>query len=130
MDVFTLPLALFLSVGAISLFSFVAVATWSGNRRQEREAYYKSETLKKISEMQADAAMAILREEERSLLRRRIEGIKLGGLVTGAVGIGMMLFLKAVATEKGDESVYLMGLIPILVAVSLLAYSYVLAPKD
>jgi hypothetical protein len=29
-------MALFLSVGAIALFSFVAVATWSDNRRRER----------------------------------------------------------------------------------------------
>ena len=127
MNEFTLPMALFLSVGAIALFSFVAVATWSDNRRREREAYYKSETLKKIAEMGADTAVAVLREEERNALRRRLEGIKLGGLVTAAVGIGLMAFLRALVA---DEPVYLVGLIPLLVAVSLLAYSYILARKD
>ena len=48
----SLPLFLFLSVGSIALFSFVAVAAWSDARRREREAYYKSETLKKIAEAQ------------------------------------------------------------------------------
>jgi hypothetical protein len=127
MNEFTLPMALFLSVGAIALFSFVAVATWSDNRRREREAYYKSETLKKIAGMGTDNAVAVLREEERNALRRRLEGIKLGGLVTAAVGIGLMLFLRALVA---DEPVYLVGLIPLLVAVSLLAYAYILARKD
>jgi hypothetical protein len=126
---FTLPMALFLSTGAIALFSFIAVATWSDNRRREREAYYKSEALKKIAETQGDnaVAVAVLREEERNTLRRRREGIKLGGLVTTAVGIGMMVFLRAIVP---DRPVYLVGLIPLLIGVVLLAYSYILAPKD
>ena len=37
-------------VGSIALFSFLAVTTWSEARRKEREAYYTSETLKKIAE--------------------------------------------------------------------------------
>jgi len=126
MNEFTLPMALFLSVGAIALFSFVAVVTWSDNRRREREAYYKSEFLKRISEMQADSAVAVLREEERNALRRRLEGIKLGGLVTTAVGIALMVFLRALVV---DRPVYLVGLIPLFIAVALLAYSYILAPK-
>src|SRR6516162_7111304 len=100
MNEFTLPMALFLSVGAIALFSFVAVVTWSDNRRREREAYYKSEFLKRISEMQADSAVAVLREEERNALRRRLEGIKLGGLVTTAVGIALMVFLRALVVDR------------------------------
>ena len=127
MNEFTLPMALFLSVGAIALFSFVAVATWSDSRRREREAYYRSETLKKIAEMGTDNAVAVLREEERNALRRRLEGIKLGGLVTAAAGIGLMVFLRALVA---DEPVYLVGLIPLLVAASLLAYSYIVARKD
>ena len=127
MNEFTLPMALFLSVGAIALFSFVAVATWSDNRRREREAYYKSETLKKIAEMGTDNAVAVLREEERNALRRRLEGIKLGGLVTAAAGIGLMVFLRALV---GDRPIYLAGLIPLFVAVSLRVYSYLVARKD
>ena len=127
MNEFTLPMALFLSAGAIALFSFVAVASWSDNRRREREAYYRSEMLKKISEMQTENAVTVLREEERNALRRRLEGIKLGGLVTTAVGMGLMVFLRALVAH---QPVYLVGLIPLLIAVALLAYSYILAPKD
>lgn len=130
------PLFMFLSVSSIALFSFIAVASWADARRREREAYYKSETLKKIAEAQgagASSAVEFLREEslrraeeKKSAERHRREGIKLGGLVTAAVGIGLMIFLRAI---ERDEPVYLVGLIPLLIGVALLAYSYLLAPK-
>jgi nucleoside recognition membrane protein YjiH len=130
-------LFLFLSVGSIALFSFVAVAAWSEARRREREAYYKIETLKKIAEAQgagASSAIEFLREEairraeqEKNAARSQREGVKLGGLVTTAVGIALMIFLRAI---ERDEPVYLVGLIPGLIGVALLAYSYFLAPKE
>ncbi len=116
--------------GSIALFSFLAVASWSDNRRKEREAYYRSETLRKIAEMQgtgAGTALEVLREEDRIGRRRRQEGQRLGGLITTAVGIGMMVFIRAIETK---ESAYLVGLIPLLVGLALLTYSYLLAPKE
>ena len=120
----------FLSIGSIAMFSFVAVAVWSNARRQEREAYYKSETIRKIAEMPGaggSAALDFLREEAKTAVRRRREGIKVAGLVTPAVGIGLMTFLRFI---EPDEPVYLVGLIPVLVGVALLTYSFVLAPKE
>ncbi len=38
-------------IAAAGLFSFLAVATWSAERRRG-EAYYKSDAIKKIAEMQ------------------------------------------------------------------------------
>jgi hypothetical protein len=118
-------------VGSIALFSFLGVAAWSDARRKEREAYYQGETLKKIAESSgegAKAAMEMLHERERNELRRRREGLRLGGLVTAAVGIGVMVLLKAIVHD--EPGVYLVGLIPLLVGLALLTYSYVLAPKD
>ena len=120
---------LFLSVGAVALFSFIAVASWADARRREREAYYKSETMRKIVETQgtgANNALEVIREQEKIDERRRTEGIKLGGLVTAAVGIGLLIFLKMLVH---DEPVYLCGLIPLLIAVAFLIYTYFLAPK-
>ena len=128
----SLPLFLFLSVASLALFSFIAVAAWAGERRQEREAYYKSEMLKKLAELQgpgATAAIEYLREQERIATRRRREGQKLGGLITAGVGIGMMVFLAGVA-RNDPEPAWLMGIIPVLIGVALLFYAYVLAPKD
>jgi len=120
----------FLSVAAVALFSFVAVASWADARRREREAYYKSEITRKIIEMQgtgAGSALELLREQEKLDARRRSEGIKLGGLVTTSAGIGVLIFLRVLVR---DEPVYLSGLIPMLVGIALLVYVYALGPKE
>jgi hypothetical protein len=116
-------------VGSIALFSFLAVASWSDARRREREAYYKNETLKKIAESSGEgarAAIELLREQEKSTVKRRLEGMKLGGLITAVVGIGVMVLLHGL---EHDEPVYLAGLIPLLIGVALLTYAFLLAPK-
>jgi ferric-dicitrate binding protein FerR (iron transport regulator) len=105
------------------------VASWSEARRKEREAYYKSETLKKIAESSgegAKSALELMREQEKNSVKRRLEGMKIGGLVTAAIGIGVMIFLRGVERE---EPVYLAGLIPLLIGVALLLYPLMLAPK-
>lgn len=129
------PMFMFLSVGAVALFSFIAVAAWSDARRKEREAYYKSETLKKIAESGAggNAALEFLREQERIGERRRREGLRLGGLITAVVGVGVMILLGVMAhdpTAGIPGGTYLAGLIPLLIGIVLLLYSYVLVPKE
>jgi Flp pilus assembly protein TadB len=123
----------FLSVGAASLFAFLAVAAYTESRRRERESYYKNDMLKKIAESQSSAAAATieyLREEQQAIAARRIqkqrEGYSLGGLVTAAVGIGLMVFLRAIVH---GESVYLVGMIPLLIGLALLAHVYLFAFK-
>jgi len=63
------------------------------------------------------------------LVRRRLEGQRLGGLITVAVGLGLMIFIKAVSSED-REPAYLVGLIPLLIAVAFLAYAYLRALKE
>jgi Flp pilus assembly protein TadB len=122
-------------VAIVCVFTFISIAAWSDARRKEREAYYKSETLKKIAEAPGtggQTALEYLREEERSTHRRReqqaSEGRKLGGLVLIAVGVGLMLLLWGV-TDRDAKGVYLVGAIPFLIGVALLVYSYMLLPK-
>ena len=118
-------------VGSIALFSFLGVATWADARRKERETFYKSETLKKIAESSgegAKAAIELMREQEKNAVKRRLEGMKLGGLITAAVGIGVMALLRGIANDDGP--VYLVGLIPLLIGAALLVYPFVLAPKE
>ena len=125
-----LGLFLFLSVGAVALFSFIAVASWSDARRREREAYYKTDLLKKLSESpssSANAAIELLHAEERSEMRKKLEGMKLGGLITTCAGIAIMIFLFAVDNEHRAGWV---GLVPFAVGVALLLYSMVMAPKE
>ena len=117
-------------VGSIAVFSFLSVAVWSDTRRKEREVYYKNETLKKIAESSgegAQAAIELLREQNRTVTKRRLEGMKLGGLITTVVGIGVMALLRGLVR---DEPVYLSGLIPLLIGLALLTYTFLLAPKE
>jgi len=124
-SVFLVPI-----VGSIALFSFLGVASWSEARRKEREAYYTTEALKKIAESSSEgakSAVEYLREQEKNQRQRRLEGMKLGGLITAAVGIGVMVMLRGLEHE---EPAYLAGLIPLLIGVALLVYAFVLAPKE
>jgi hypothetical protein len=121
---------MFLSVGAVALFVvFIPTVTWLDSRRKEREAYYKAETFRRMAEASgegAKAAVELLREEERIKASKTHEGLKIGGLVNLAVGVGLMIFLRALV---GNEPVYLVGLIPGLIGVALLAYALFMAPK-
>ncbi len=117
-------------IGSIALFSFLSVAVWAEARRKEREEYYRNETLKKIAESSgegAKAAIELLREQNKTVTKRRLEGMKLGGLITAVVGIGVMALLHGLVN---DEPVYLAGLIPLLIGLALLTYTFLLAPKE
>jgi hypothetical protein len=120
----------FLSVLMLSVFGFVSVVVWAGARRREREAFYRAEAMKKVAESAGGggaAVLDILREQERLERRRRQEAQKLGGLITIGVGIGMMIFLKPVVRH---DPVYLIGTIPLLVGLAMLAYAYFIAAHD
>jgi hypothetical protein len=109
----------FLAVGAVAMFSMISIASWSGARRKEREAYYKNDMLKKLAEAQgpgANSALELLREEDRIVTTRTKWGLQIGGLVTAAVGLGLMIFLAALL---GANGVWLCGLIPLLVGIAL-----------
>ena len=117
-------------VGSIALFSFLSVAVWSDARRKEREEYYRNETLKKIAESSGEgarAAIELLREQNNVVTKRRMEGMKLGGLITAVVGIGVMVLLHGLVR---DEPVYLSGVIPLLIGLALLVYTFLLAPRE
>jgi Flp pilus assembly protein TadB len=119
----------FLGLGAIALFSFLAVAKWSDSRRGEREAYYKSETLRKIMEMPGATPASVqeyVRLNQANDDRRRREGLKLGGLITVAVGFGLMIFLGA---APGPAPIHVLGMIPVFVGLALLIYAWFLGPK-
>lgn len=115
----------FLAVGAVALFTMISVSSWASARQKEREAYYKSDMLKKVAEAQgpgAASALELLREEAKIYSVKTKQGLKIGGLVCFAAGLGTLVFLKALVT---DEPVYLSGLIVMLIGIALYAGSYV-----
>ena len=51
------------------------------------------------------------------------EGLKVGGIITAFVGIGVVALLNEVGGPK------MAGLIPLLVGVAMLVYVYLLSPR-
>ena len=121
-------LFLFLAIGAIALFTFLSVATYTGTRQAEREAYYKAEMMKRIAEAggERNPALEYLREQERIKAAKRLGGYKLGGLINTGIGLGLIIFLKALVP---DTPVYLCGTIVLFIGLALLAYAFWLAPE-
>jgi hypothetical protein len=121
----------FLSVGAVVMFGiFIPVVTWMDSRRKEREAFYKAETFRRVAEASgegAKAAVQLLREEDRLKRIKMIEGLKIGGIVNICIGIGLMIFLRAML-GGGSGSPYLCGMIPGMIGVGLLASGFLVAP--
>jgi hypothetical protein len=66
------------------------------------------------------SAVDFLREEEPNAVRRLKEGLKLGGLITAAIGIALMIFIAAV---DHNGRAYLVGLIPLSIGVAILSYT-------
>lgn len=119
---------IFLSIGAVSLFViFIPTVTWIDKQHKEREAFYKAETIRRITEASgegAKAAMELMREEVRIKALKTSEGLKIAGLINLGVGIGLLIFLRALVP---GAPVYLAGLIPGFIGVAMLVYVYVLA---
>jgi Flp pilus assembly protein TadB len=116
-----------LSIGSICLFTFLGVAAWTGTRARERELYYKNDLLKKIAESPeagGNAALQYLREQHRLAQEKRRGGLQLGGLVTVAVGVGLMIFLLAMV----HRPVFFVGLIPLLIGIVLFLYGRFMMP--
>jgi hypothetical protein len=119
---------LFLSIGAISLFVvFIPLVTWIDNRRKEREAFYKAETMRRLSESSgegAKVALEMMQTENRQERLRKREGVKIGGLINIGVGVGLMIFLHSLG---GNGSPWLCGLIPGFIGVAMLVYVFFMA---
>jgi len=121
----------FLIIASISFFSYLSIMAFVNGRRKERDAYYRNETVRRLTDSQgagAAAVIEVIREEDRLQIRRRVESIKLGGLVTVAIGLGLIVFFFFVDHDTREIGVSL-GSVPLLVGASLLLYAYALAPK-
>ena len=120
----------FIPFGLIVLLIVFAIRYFSRSPRAEREAYYHAEMIKKIVESGAGSAPAIeyLREQERIQAAKRLDGIKLGGLINIAVGLALILCLSWM-TGFARGAAGAVGLIPLFIGVALLVYAFWLAPK-
>ncbi len=112
-----------------ALFTFLGVNSWAAQRRKEREAYYRYEFRKKlveVGEMNTAQMQEIMRFEVATALLRQRQGMIAGGLITTAVGAGLMLGLRFI----DDIAIWMVGYIPLLMGVAMLAYGFLFAHKS
>jgi hypothetical protein len=117
-------------VAIVATFTFTAVVSWAESRRKEREAYYRHETYRKMLELPGAASQAIIdlmREEEDRETRRRIEGMRLAGLILIAAGVGLMVFLRFLTP---GTAVFLSGLLPLLIGIVMAIYAFLTKPHS
>lgn len=121
---------MFLSISTVALFVvFIPLVTWMDTKRKEREAFYKAETFRRLAESSgegAKAAIAMLREEDRLKRLKTLEGMKIAGVINVGVGVGLTVFMSFMF-GTGHGSPWLVGLIPGLIGVGMLAYVFFLA---
>lgn len=111
-------------VSIVAVFTFVAIATWSDNRRKEREAFHRHETYRRMLEQPGESVrdvLELMRHEELQRLRQKIEGIRLGGMITAVVGVSLMIFFYFLIDES---PLYLVGIIPLLIGLVLVVYGF------
>ena len=116
-------------VGTVAVFTFLIFSVRYSSQRKDREAFYKAESLRRITESSgegAKAAIELLKEEERLNRIKAREGMKIGGLVCVGVGAALVIFMWGL-TKTDPEAPVFVGLIPAFVGVALLVYVYFLA---
>jgi len=138
-----LMLAMSLTVIVIGVFTFLSIAAWANARKREREAFYRSELRKQLIEkwggdspehlvklLGDDAKSAELRqlldlggEGKEQSPRSRRDGMLLAGLITTAVGVGMLIFLKTLPNAAEAANI---GIIPLIVGVAVLIYAMII----
>jgi Cu/Ag efflux pump CusA len=107
-------------VGAIALFSFLAVASQAEEKRKAEEAKAKYEFLKKMTESQGFDVQKYMQYQEAELAlqqKQSVEKRMLSGLILVAVGLGISIFLYFVA---GHSGVWTVGIIPLAIGAALI----------
>lgn len=101
---------------------------WTDARRREREAFCRTELLKKVADNPGGSAQSVLdmmRHAERQAEIRKREGLKLGGLLVIAAGAGLIPFFTMIMPHT---PIWAVGLIPLLIGIALYGYVRYLAP--
>jgi hypothetical protein len=78
-----------------------------------------------VSALDEDAETWNMSQFDRD--RRRAQGLMIGGIVTLAVGLALMLFLNII---EENDNVWAVGIIPATIGLALLLSSFLVRPKN
>lgn len=126
----------FIAAAAVALFTFLTVSHWITTRSHERRERERTALLRRVAEQPpatAELMRELLREEEARLqaqTRRRIrqarhDGLQ-GGVTVLAIGVGVSIFLYAVAPA---ERVWTVGILIVLIGIVSVLFAY-FSPVD
>lgn len=118
---------LFLAAAVVAGLTFAAVVIWTENRLDERKEFYRFEFRKRLVEagkMDAAAFASLMRYEHELKLAQGRQKLLVASFVIIGVGVGIcagLLFISG--------SVWMLGLIPLSVGLSMLAFACFFADK-
>lgn len=117
------------AVTGTAFFTFVSFIIWVEARRKEREAHYRDEMTRKIADAgDSSPVLEFVRANARADAEKVRLKARVAGLVTFAVGVGLLIFLHQLVPMA---AVYLVALIPLFVGVVLLILSeFMMKPTD
>jgi hypothetical protein len=120
-----IPIVLF-----VSLFTFLAIASLADNRRKQEEARGKYDFLRKLAEggnFDVQKYMEYEQVDRRAWRERRIENLRLGGLILVGIGLSVAAFFYAVVEE--NRGVASLGFIPAAVGAALFLGSWLMSRR-
>jgi peptidoglycan/LPS O-acetylase OafA/YrhL len=118
---------LFLATTVVASLTFVAIVVWAEKRLQERQAYYRFEFRKRLVEagkMDAASFAALMRYEHDLRMQQGRQKLLVAAFVILGLGVG-----TCVGLQFTGGSVWMVGLIPACLGLSMLAVGVLFAPK-
>ena len=116
-------------VGSVALFTFLAISRVADNRRMQEEARAKYEFLKKMAEggsFDVQKYMEFEQIEAAARRGRKIENLKIGGLILVAIGFGLSVFLYIIDSEDGGN-VAAVGVMPGMIGLAMFAGAWMMS---
>lgn len=118
---------IFLAAVCVASLTFVTVAVWVGSRFQERQEFYRFELRKRMVESgkaDSESFAALMRHKHELQLQKSREKVLTAAFVIAGVGVGICVGLQFI-----EGSVWMVGLIPTSLGLSMLAYGLLVAPR-
>ncbi len=118
-----------IAVTGTAFITFISFVIWFEGRRKEREAHYRDEMARKIGDAgDSGPILEFVRANAQADAKQVRLKARVAGLITIAVGAGLMIFLQQLVPTA---AVYLVGLIPLFIGVVLLILSeLMMKPTD
>ncbi len=119
---------LFMAAATVASLTFVTIVVWAENRRKERQEFYKFEFRKRMVEagkMDAGSLASLMRYEHDLMMRQGRQKLLVAGFVILGVGVGIVVGFQFIG-----DSIWMLGLIPVCVGLSMLAYGFLFAAKQ